>query len=140
MLFIVSLPLKLGPLLSLLKLHILCEPSCNHPEEVTTYFNCGLEADKWVGKQWDKGKVTAQGRDKGQSDWPEHWVPHEERYNGKAVGAQLARLKSPNAGALSTCVTSHLLILGHGLFLQESWALASAGVLNRVSQWASEDL
>ena len=49
--------------------------------------NCGLDVDKWVGKQWDKGEVTAKGRDKGQPDWPEQWVPQEERHSKKVVGA-----------------------------------------------------
>ena len=52
----------------LLKLPALREPSSDHSEEVITYLNCGLDVDKWVGKQWDKGEVTPKGRDKDQPD------------------------------------------------------------------------
>lgn len=60
-LFIVFLPLKPGPLLSLLKLHIFCEPPSDPSEEVITYLNCGLDVDKWVGTQWDKGDSQWEG-------------------------------------------------------------------------------
>lgn len=60
-LFIVFLPLKPGPLLSLLKLRIFCEPPSDPSEEVITYLNCGLDVDKWVGTQWDKGDSQWEG-------------------------------------------------------------------------------
>lgn len=60
-LFIVFLPLKPGPLLSLLKLHVFCEPSFGPSEEVITYLNCGLDVDKGVGTQWDKGDSQWEG-------------------------------------------------------------------------------
>lgn len=57
-LFIVFLPL-----LFLLELHTLFEPSSGYSEEVITHLNYGLDVAKWVGTQWDKGEVTAKGRD-----------------------------------------------------------------------------
>lgn len=44
-----------------------------------------LDVETWVGKQWDKGEVTVNGRDKSQPDWPGQWKIHWE--GGKVAGA-----------------------------------------------------
>lgn len=74
-----------GPLPSLLKpptLRALSEPS----EEAITYLSHGLDGDKQVGKKWDKGEVTALGKDEGQPDWPEQWELYEEDKMGRSWG------------------------------------------------------
>lgn len=89
--------------------------------------NCGLDVDKWVGKQWDKGEATAKERDKGHPDWPEQWVLQEERYSEKVVGAELG---SSGLRDWRASLARHLLLWGQGWFPEESWAGPLTGYLS----------
>lgn len=86
---------KTGPLPCLLKLHILSELS-DSSEEAITYLNRGLDADKWMGKEWDKGEVTVPGKDKGQARSARAVGAPGGKLRRKGVGAQGGRQRSPN--------------------------------------------
>lgn len=69
-----------------------------------------------MGKKWDKGEVTALGKDEGQPDWPEPWELHEEDKMGRIWGPACQTEASKYGGPLRACPHCQVLLLGHGLF------------------------
>lgn len=95
------------------------EPSSDHSKEVITYLNCGSDVGKWVGKQWDKGGVTAKGGTKASQTGQSSGCPMRKGTVGRwqGPGVPLRGLQTP--GPLNASLTSHLLLLGHECV---SWA------------------